>query len=384
MAHNSIYKNQMASLYRAALAAEEKYRKYLEHQYSLQTVLPADKLKSLRKCLETILSPNVGDVGHMFRQQRIGYLLNHNNINAATNVIVNTITTGPRLDRTLSLLGKKIVNNVVQNKKNQPIQLTGNDIAKIIGNVKEYHFKVSGEKQVNRYNRRGLIASKMILKDIDDKKMDFLIQEDGINTEYSKPNKYGFQYIINGVPLEYKSGFSPMHLTDKYITSTNLRATTDSLILHHMTLDNSYDKMIEDLEMDVCRMVIIDKIQQGFPVFITSMGGTTGKDFLLCSEMLQNLNTIQGMKTKMLQLSQTTTGLEDLKQNFTLEDIKKAIKKDADIRAQAEHEMSNRQERAFMEGETADVSDIETELAGLSILKSLMGHSVKTSLWYSK
>ena len=151
-----------------------------------------------------------------------------------------------------------------------------------------------------------------------------------------------------------------------------------------MTLGNSYDKMIEDLEMDVCRMVIIDKIQQGFPVFITSMGGTTGKDFLLCSEMLQNLNTIQGMKTKMLQLSQTTTGLEDLKQNFTLEDIKKAIKKDADIRAQAEHEMSNRQERAFMEGEIADVSDIETELAGLSILKSLMGHSVKTSLWYSK
>lgn len=385
----SLYRQQMSSLLSMAQSAEARYRQYLIDTFALTTKYPPSQLKTLQQCLSHVMAPDKMDDKYVQQLKKLDEKLNNQAIDTVA-IGMYKLMTGPRLNRTLDLLGKEITEHGRLTNKGQGVkELTGVDIGKIIGNVKEHYFKVAGQRQVQNSSKDGLF--KAVLRDVDNNKMDFIIQDaNDMSIKYSDgKNKNGFMYAINGVPLEYKASLNPMHLTEKTITNKALLNNADQLIRHHMTIGNNFDKMVEDLELDICRMVVIDKIQKGFPVFVTSRAGTSGKRYILCSEMLKDLNTIAGLKISMLDQPKTVTGFEDLKAGkITLDDVRRIIKEDADLRIQIEHELSNLEMQAGEEGMTSAMyktrSSLNRDLAAASVLKKLMGRTVKTSLWYSK
>lgn len=385
----SLYRQQMSSLLSVAQSAEAKYRQYLIDTFALTTKHPPSQLKTLQQCLSHVMGPDQKDDKYAQQQKNLSEKLNNQAVDAVA-IGVYKIMTGPRLNRTLDLLGKEITAHGRLTNKGQGVkQLSDMDIGKIVGNVKEHYFKVAGQRQIQNSSKDGMF--KAVLKDIDNDKMDFIIQDvNDKSIKYSESkNKNGFIYAINGVPLEYKASFNPMHLTEKTITKQELLSHTEQLIRHHMTIGNNFEKMVEDLELDVCRMVVIDKIQKGFPIFVTSRAGTSGKRYILCSEMLRDLNTIAGLKASMLEQPKTITGFEDLRTGkITLDDVRRIIKEDADLRIQIEHELSNLEMQAGEEGMTAAMyktrSSLNRDLVAASVLKKLIGRTVKTNLWYSK
>lgn len=402
----SMYKEQFIDLIKAAEAAEDSYRQYLIDTFELKNKYKSSQIKTLQQCLSKILQPDSEDTTYQANIKQWSDRLEQVslNTNKIAEDIVQLMGQNSRSKRILEILAKTITKDgkiIDKSGISKKTELESQEIGMIIGNIKEHYFKTSAQKQIiNTRDKNRLLHFDVVVKDVDNNKLDFLIQVQDAETIYKDKNiqhkKNGvinsnaFQYISNGVPLEYKARFNPMHLTTKSISTRELISKKDVLIYHHMRENSNFNQMVKQLELDVCRMVIIDKIDKGFPVFITSKAGTRNKFYILCSDMLKALKTDKGLKTSMLDISDTVTGFEDLRAEvFTQEQIFNIIRQDKEI--------TQNLFPGFLRLDNADKQDFLNRLVqnqkkfnqtylsvGKAVLNNRLGKTIKTNLWYGK
>lgn len=403
----SMYKEQFIDLIKAAEAAENSYRQYLIDTFELKSKYQKSQIKTLKQCLTHLLQSDPMDDVYEKKLKQWSTRLNQVSLNTdkIAKDIMQLMGQNSRSERTLEILAKTITKDgkiIDKSGTSKKTKLDSQEVGMIIGNIKEHYFKTSAQQQIiNARDNNSLLHFDVVVKDIDDNKLDFLIQVQDEDTIYKDKNiqhkqKNGvvksneFQYIGNGVPLEYKARFDPMHLTTKSISTVDLISKKDVLIYRHMRDNSNFNQIIQQLELDVCRMVIIDKINKGFPVFITSSVGTTDREYILCSEMLKALKTDKGLKTSMLDISDTVTGFEDLRAEvFTQEQIFNIIRQDKEI--------TQNLVPGFLRLDNADKQDFLNRLVqnqkkfnqtylsvGKAVLNNRLKKTIKTNLWYGK
>lgn len=310
-----IYQPHLRQLYSTALTAEKKYTEYM------QNILMMPKEKDLKKLLKKAFQIQMGEGGvntkYFKEQDTIENLFNDNKYDEILDLLANKFQEGPRLQRTTEAIQRLVDNKLKNNETKETI------LSMIIGNYKEWSFLIQGGMELPK-NSKGLL--KAYLKDVDNNKMDFVIEQEGSDkNQYNKRGSY--KYLLSGVPLEYKKQMADsFHLTDKTVYKPIISSLATQHIINASKGVN-LDTMIDKFEIDLCCYVIESKINEGFPVFVTSRGGTNGQSYFLCSELLNSITSIAGLHTHILDLPQTTLNT-DIYRTMDVEQIKKLIMED--------------------------------------------------------
>ena len=376
-------------LLKAAEKAEKSYLAYLYDSFP-HLIHNQNQKPDLKTMLRKVFEPSqAGDNTPFFNEkkqlsQELSQQIDQQVYNNLVAHVTKLFVSGDRLERTKDLLAemytKSINGTLTQQDKDSMI-------GKIVGNYKEWSFKAAGEKAVGDKQSTSLFGFELV--DVDNKKMDFIIRGVGVdrNTkqQYGRKGKNGnlqtLKFINNGVPLEYKSRLDKFHLTTRTL-STNI---VSKHINHHFDQGIvSRTNQTEDVIIDLTMLVIIDKINEGFPVFVTSNAGTHGRSFLLCSELLQSIANTEDLKSKVINQSTYTP---DLLAHYTVNQILTVVQQDKKIRAQIEQDIIKIRDNADLSKEEmeAQLEEAETRKIAASILQSLTGRrTLMANLTYAK
>lgn len=373
-----MYKKDFLRLLKASEAAEKGYALFL------RDVFQYPKTMSLEAMLRDIFggAPNKSLEQKQIMQQIFAYRDNPTSFGLQQKLIDKFTTLfgeGERLDRT-----KEALIRIFNTSKPATIN---KEIGFIIGNYKEWFFLQEGQQQLatksNKKNR-GLLGVRARLIDEDNIQMDFILGE-ALSDPYLK--RYGqkqslIQYVSNGVPLEYKSNLSSFHWFDKTYNNNIL----SPIITHHAVLKGTpWDKDYANIIIDVTMKAIYDKINKGFPVFVTRALYTNEDSFILCSTILKSLSTIAGLQTNVIDQS-SYGGLVGL-QNLNEKTILKIIKEDRESKDYIEHQIKNLINSGEYYGDDLGnkIEELEKEESAINLLKGLLKkESIKLSITYGK
>lgn len=258
------------------------------------------------------------------------------------------------------------------------------EVSYVISNYKEWSFLMRGQIDVkNNSGKDNLFTAELV--DIDTQKMDFVLIDEGTDKQmksFGRGNNRKFNYIANGVPLEYKNKLTPkFHLVEK----TQSESAVTPIVTNQVETTNSnWEEIYDNIIIDLTMMAIINKLDEGFPVFVTSDAGTTGRNFMLCSTMLENIQTEAGLKSHVVELSTYT---DNNLQNVGLDKVLEIIKEDRELRAMIENEIHNLEDDPDLseDEKTAKIEELQKKEAAASIMKKLIGRkTIVTNLFYGK
>lgn len=388
-----IYSKDFYRLYDACKKAEEAYRSYLIQKFKFP------KNYKLTTMLVELFNDEYGNktdansVSNLSnRLNKLGETTDDKMVKELYDDIVKRFETAfsednERLKRTKDALSKILETRIRGNNSKKGFtdymaQTISENIGYIVGNYKEWTFLKRGKRSVDNKSDTGTLF-KMELVDVDNKKMDFIIQEIGsLNDykQYGRGDNRKFTYITNGVPLEYKSKLYPQfHL----VKTTHTTDAVGPIVKHHLqTSDNNPDKLYDNILVDLVMMTITNKLDEGFPVFVTSNGGTGQRDFMLCSKMLEALNSKESLHKHVIDIS----SFNFEKPNLEKQDIIRIITEDKNIRAMVENEIHNIEDNYDLdEGEkNARIEELNKDkVAEQIIVKKYFGKkSIITNLFY--
>jgi hypothetical protein len=380
-----IYEKDFNRLLGACYDAEKSYRSYLQRQFGLK-----DNLSLLDMLKEAFAITASGNNTPYFKQmkelkQELSKDMTEEiyfNISKKFETLFGKNT--DRFKRTEDAL-LRILEARLSGKPAEDIDKTiKSEIAYVMSNYKEWSFLMRGSMDVkNNSGEDNLFKAELI--NIDSQKMDFLLIDEGNESQfgsYGRGDNRKFNYIANGVPLEYKNRLTPkFHLVEK----TQTESAVTSIVTNQVeTGEKQWEKIYDNIIIDLTMMAIINKLDEGFPVFVSSDAGTSNKKFMLCSQMLETIQSHKGLKSHVVDVSSyTTNNLETI----GLDKVLQIIKEDRDLRAFIENEIHNLEDNPNLteDEKNTKIEELQKQEAAASIMKKLIGRkTIVTNLFYGK
>lgn len=386
-----LYRKDFLRLLRASEAAEKGYAAFLrdEFQYpasmSLEAMLSdifqseVDKTKRAEQ-VKTLNQINA------FKDRPFDQLLYQTLIDKFTDLFQDS----KRLDRTVKEL-TNILNIGQHRKKGEPGDIQSS-IAKIIGNYKEHFFlDVGGKEYVSKgkANSRRTLGIEPEILDVDKIEGDFILT-DKMQAIIIKPyghitrkTKNPITYMQGGVLLEHKATLEPQfHWFDKTYDNISL----DNIIKNHVkTPKTNWEEDYNNIIIDVTMKAIFEKVNNGFPVFVTKKLYNNETNFILCSTVLKSISDLVGLQT--LVIDQSSYGGLTKMRGLTEDYIFKLIKADKEARAYFEQQIKDLRDSGLYSGNelTNKISELQTDEASINLLKSIIKQDkIKLSIFYAK
>lgn len=384
-----LYRKDFLRLLRASESAEKGYAAFLRDTFqypssmSLEDMLKdifggaADKSTEQRKLMEQI---------NAFGSKPFNELLYQGLIDKFTELFQDS----KRLDRTVKALTEIL--SIGQNKKKGDQADINKLIRFVVGNYKEDFFlKTGGEQYVSKSRKksRGLLGITARFLDVDTVQCDFILAEglqDPTLKQYgnaSNKKNSPIAYIQGGIPLEYKATLTPQfHWFDKTYDNINL----NNIIKNHVRAKNTqWEEDYNNIIIDITMKAIFEKINNGFPVFVTRTLYKNEDSFILCSTVLKSISTLAGLQD--LVIEQSSYGGLTKMRNLSKEQILQIIKTDREARSYIEHQIKDlKSSGLYGEDElTRKIFDLKTEEEAINLLKSIIKQEqINLSIFYGK
>lgn len=324
------YVSNLDTLVRAAQAAEEAYLKFLIEQ--LKDVGDFSG-KNLKQIVSFLLAPSVNTTipyGYYEKKSQIHStnLEQTQNVGTLLNYALSAITKQDRKDHITSIILER-VDEVYRSKTrrtaltkselpkylNQPIQLTDNQINRIMGRIKEEFFEASGETNLREWVDAFYPTIKLRFVQAYTNDYDYAFVLGGHNRAKSKyidsATNEMYEHYLNYIPVEHKNYLQNMHLLDHQIKASHVQDINSNLQNFGLRGTEHRARFLEKIELQMCAYLIIQKLQTNFPIFVSGKDGSNKIEVFLCSELLQSISTADTLTSRVLRHKNTNIGIAE-------------------------------------------------------------------------